>query len=66
MFSIYENNKKMSGACRSFVLCLDYLAISPFIYFKYIPEAIGKLNLVALPSGRRAFLPPQPEIGRFR
>ena len=34
MFSIYENNKKISGACRSFVLCLDYVAISPFIYFK--------------------------------
>ena len=33
MFSIYENNKKISGACRSFVLCLDYVAISPFICF---------------------------------
>ena len=34
MLSIYENNEKISGACRSFVLCLDYVAISPFIYFK--------------------------------
>ena len=34
MFSIYKNNKKISGACRSFVLCLDYVAISPFIDFK--------------------------------
>ena len=34
MFSIYENNKKISGACHSFVLCLDYVATSPFIYFK--------------------------------
>ena len=33
MFSIYENNKKISGACHSFVLCLDYVAISPFICF---------------------------------
>ena len=33
MFSIYENNQKISGACRSFVLCLDNVAISPFIYF---------------------------------
>ena len=36
MFSIYENNTKISGACRSFVLCLDYVAVSPFIYFKNI------------------------------
>ena len=34
MFSIYENNKKISGACRSFVLCLDYVGLSPFICFK--------------------------------
>ena len=34
MFSIYENNKKISGACHSFVLCLDYVAISLFICFK--------------------------------
>ena len=34
MFSIYENNKKNGGGCRSFVLCLDYVAISPFTYFK--------------------------------
>ena len=34
MFSIYENNKKISGACCSFVLCLDNVAISPFIYLK--------------------------------
>ena len=24
MFSIYENNKKISDACLSFLLCLDY------------------------------------------
>ena len=40
MFSIYENNEKISGACRSFVLCLDYVAISPFIYFKTSPNKI--------------------------
>ena len=34
MFSINESNKMIRGTCRSFVLCLDYLAISPFIYFK--------------------------------
>ena len=34
MFTIYENNQKISGACRSFMLCLDYVVISPFIYFK--------------------------------
>ena len=34
MISMYESNKKISGAYRSFVLCLDYVAISPFIYFK--------------------------------
>ena len=33
MFSIYKNNRKISGACRSIVLCLDYVAISPFTYF---------------------------------
>ena len=33
MFSIYENNKKISGACRSYLLCLDYAAISPFVCF---------------------------------
>ena len=26
--------RKISGACGSFVPCLDYFAISPFIYFK--------------------------------
>ena len=25
---------KISDACLPFVLCLDYVAISPFIYFK--------------------------------
>ena len=35
MFSIYENNKKISGACRSLVLCLDYVVTSHFIYFKF-------------------------------
>ena len=34
MFLIYENNKKIVGACRSFVLFLDYAAMSPFTYFK--------------------------------
>ena len=30
MFLIYEDNKKISGPCRSFVLCLDCGALSPF------------------------------------
>ena len=45
MISIYENNKKINGACRSFVLCLDYVAISPFIYFKrsiFLMRSSGK------------------------
>ena len=33
MFLIDENKRKISGACRSFVLYLDFVAISPFIYF---------------------------------
>ena len=33
MFLINENNRKISGACRYFVLCLDCVDISPFIYF---------------------------------
>ena len=36
MFSIYENNKKISGACRSFVLCLDCVGLSPFICFNAV------------------------------
>ena len=45
MFSIYENNKKICGSCRSFVLCLDYVAISPFICFnEALKGETGSLN----------------------
>ena len=41
MFSIFEKNKKINGADRSFVLCLDYVAISPFIYFNDKKESFS-------------------------
>ena len=30
----YKKKKKNSGACHSFVLCLGYIPISPFIFFQ--------------------------------
>ena len=51
MFLIHENNEKISGACRSFVLCLDYVAISPFIYFKAALQLIRDFILSAFTLG---------------
>ena len=49
MFSIYEK-KEDKWRCRSFVLCLAYVAISPFIYF-YLPLPSACIQAL-LTSGR--------------
>ena len=38
MFSIYENNKGISGACRSFVLCLDYEFAGNLVFTRETPN----------------------------
>ena len=44
MFLVDENKRKIRGACRSFVLGLECVAICPFVYFDWLKLSLEVHN----------------------